>query len=195
MPEPKTLYDLIQETLNEKFVGKYFKWGYAEGWIRAILLPIEETKEKDYVLHIAYTSKYVNDYITIENYEEALKFGVDGHFTFTQKDEGKWWLMECLKDWKIYDSEEEMQKANLKNEKQNETPSPYILLANNNKCLEEAKEALDEVQIPYRVAWTNDPVVGDIQLISGLTNISGIERILAIASRNKKRKQLSENTK
>lgn len=106
----KTLYDLISETLNEKFKGKYFKWGHIEGWIREIRF-----SEGDYVLHIAYTSKYPHDYISIKNYEEAQKFGVDGGIYFTQKDEGKWWRIECLKKWEIYDSEEEMQKSALKN--------------------------------------------------------------------------------
>lgn len=73
--------------------------------------------------------------------------------------------------------------------------SPYTLLANNYEELEKAKEALDEAQIPYRVAWTNDPIPGNesVQLISGLMIYSGLSRIAAIARYVMKKKGLEKN--
>lgn len=74
----------------------------------------------------------------------------------------------------------------------------YLLLVGDNAPSgyeERAKKALDETQIPYRVARVDEVYPDGIELFSGLTDISGLGRILAIAARNKKRKQLSENTK
>lgn len=95
----QNLYELITETLNERFKGKYFKWGFSEGK----------------VVDFSFTKESFLD-ITVVQEDTELGGEYSQTFTFTQKDEGKWWLVECLKKWKIYDTKEEMQKANLKNE-------------------------------------------------------------------------------